>query len=74
MKQLGQRLMARELDCQIAEFQVRIAVMNGYIAIGIPIRDGRGMNPSGKRGSPLSNVFEQHSQLEHRALPTPYSV
>ena len=37
MKLLGQRLMARDCDRQVAEVQVRIAVMNGYTALGIPV-------------------------------------
>ena len=37
MKLLGQRLMARDCDRQVADAQVRIAVMNGYTALGIPV-------------------------------------
>ncbi|WP_226629936.1 IS5 family transposase, partial [Alloyangia pacifica] len=37
MKLLGQRLMARDFDRQLAEVQVRIAVMNGHTALGIPV-------------------------------------
>ncbi len=37
MKLLGQRQMARHCDRQMAEVQVRIAVLNGYTALGIPI-------------------------------------
>ena len=36
VKLLGQRLMARDFDRQVAEFQVRVAVMNGFTALGIP--------------------------------------
>ena len=42
MKLLGQRLMARDFDRQVAEVQVRIAVMNGYTALGIPITEAVG--------------------------------
>jgi hypothetical protein len=35
VKLLGQRLMARDFDRQVAELQVRIAVLNGYTALGI---------------------------------------
>ena len=35
-KLLGQRLMARDFDRQVAEFQVRVAVLNGCTALGIP--------------------------------------
>ncbi len=39
VKLLGQRLMARDFDRQVAEVQVRIAVMNGYTALGIPVTE-----------------------------------
>ncbi len=37
VKLLGQRLMARDFDRQVAEFQVRVAVLYGYTALGIPV-------------------------------------
>lgn len=37
MKLPGQRLIARDFDRQVAEFQVRVAVLNGYTALGIPV-------------------------------------
>lgn len=37
VKLLGQRLMARNFDRQVAEFQVRVAVLNCYTALGIPV-------------------------------------
>ena len=37
MKLLGQKLMARDFDRQTAELQVRIAILNRYTALGIPI-------------------------------------
>jgi hypothetical protein len=39
MKLLGQRLMARDFDRQVAEVQIRIAVKNGYTALGIPVTE-----------------------------------
>lgn len=33
IKLLGQSLMARDFDRQVAELQVRIAVLNGYTAL-----------------------------------------
>jgi hypothetical protein len=42
VKLLGQRLMARNFERQVAEVQVRIAVMNGYTAIGIPVTEAVG--------------------------------
>src|SRR5690606_19335960 len=38
----GQRLMARDFDRQAAELQVRIAVLNGYTALGIPVTEAVG--------------------------------
>jgi hypothetical protein len=37
VKLLGQRLKARDFDRQVAEFQVRVAVLNGFTALGIPV-------------------------------------
>lgn len=37
VKVLGQRLMARDCDRQVAEFQVRVAVLNGFTTLGIPV-------------------------------------
>ena len=36
VKLLGQRLAARDFDRQVAEFQIRVAVLNGFTALGIP--------------------------------------
>lgn len=37
MKLLGQKLMARDFDRQTAELQLRIAILNRYTALGIPV-------------------------------------
>ncbi|WP_235940300.1 IS5 family transposase, partial [Salipiger sp. PrR007] len=42
IKLLGQRLMARDFDRQVTELQVRIAVLNGYTALGIPVTEAVG--------------------------------
>ncbi len=39
VKPLGQLLMAREFDRQVAELQVRIAFLNGCTALGIPVTE-----------------------------------
>lgn len=39
IKLLGQSLMARDFDRQVAEIQVRIAVLNRYTALGIPVTE-----------------------------------
>ncbi|AGI66466.1 hypothetical protein OAN307_c07410 [Octadecabacter antarcticus 307] len=36
MKLLGQRLAARDFDRQVAEIQIRAAILNGFTALGIP--------------------------------------
>lgn len=36
MKPLGQRLAARDFDRQVAEVQIRAAILNGFIAPYIP--------------------------------------
>jgi len=41
-KLLGQRLMARDFDRQVAELQVRVAVLNGFKALGIPVTKAAG--------------------------------
>jgi len=42
MKLMGQSLMARDFDRQVAEIQIRIAVLNRYTAIGIPVTEAVG--------------------------------
>jgi len=39
VKLLGQRLMARDFDRQVGEIQIRIAVLNGYTALGMPVTE-----------------------------------
>ncbi len=36
VKRLGQRLAAKHFERQVAEFQIRVAVMNGFTVLGIP--------------------------------------
>jgi len=38
-KLLGQRLSARDFDRQVAEFQNRVAVLNGFTSLGTPITE-----------------------------------
>ena len=42
IKLLGQRHMARNFDQQVTEVQVRIAIMNGYTRLGIPVTEAVG--------------------------------
>ena len=39
LKLLGQRLTARDFDRQVAELQIRVAVLNGFTALGIPVTE-----------------------------------
>jgi len=39
---LGQRFSARDFDRQVAEFQVRVAVLNAFTALGIPVTEVAG--------------------------------
>jgi hypothetical protein len=41
VKLLGQRLSARDFERQVAEFQVRVAVLNGFTALGASIEEAR---------------------------------
>lgn len=42
LKLPGHRLSARDFDRQVAEFQVRVAVLNGFTALGTPITEVTG--------------------------------
>ena len=42
IKLLGQRLTARDFDRQVAEFQVRVTILNAFIALGTPITEAAG--------------------------------
>jgi hypothetical protein len=42
VKLLGKRPMARDFGRQVAEFQVRVAVLNGFTALGTPIPEAVG--------------------------------
>lgn len=42
LKLLGQSLMARDFDRQVAELQIRAAVLNGDTALGIPVTEPAG--------------------------------
>jgi len=36
---LGQRLAARDFGRQVAEFRIRVAISNGFTALGIPLTE-----------------------------------
>ena len=39
VKLLGQSPMARDVDRQVAEIQIRVAVLNTYTALGVPVTE-----------------------------------
>ena len=39
VKLLGQRPTARDFDRQVTEFQVRVAGLNGFTALGLPVTE-----------------------------------
>ena len=41
-KLLGQRLTARDFNRKVAEFQIHVAVLNGFAAPGIPVTEVAG--------------------------------
>lgn len=42
VKLLGRRLVTRDFDRQVAEFQIRVAVLSGLTALGIPVNEAVG--------------------------------
>jgi hypothetical protein len=42
IKLLGQRLSDSEFDRQVVEFQVRVTILNGFSALGIPVTEATG--------------------------------
>lgn len=42
LKLMGQGLMARDFNRQVAEIQVRIATLNRFTALGIPVTESVG--------------------------------
>lgn len=42
LESVGQRLSARDFDLQVAKFQMRVAVLNGFTALGIPVTETEG--------------------------------
>lgn len=48
VKLLGQRLSARDFDRQVAKFQVRVAILNGFTALGTPSQRSQDRSVRGK--------------------------
>ena len=58
LKLLGQRLSARDFEPQVAEFQIRVAVMNGFTALGIPVTEAVRWVCPGKGDGRVAKVVE----------------
>ena len=58
-KLLGERVMARDLDRQVAELQVRAAILNRFTRLGT--------NPPKLRNGDLSARFLRHGFVGFRA-------
>ena len=71
----GQRVMAQDFDRQVAEFQVRVAVLNGFTAPGIPFRRSWVKSVRGEGKSARQLICATWSQarpnLPHPAQPSP---
>jgi hypothetical protein len=39
VKRLGQRLTVRNIDRQVAEVQLRVAVLNDFTTLGLPVTE-----------------------------------
>ncbi len=61
MKLFGQRLMARDFERQVAKLPVRVAVLNGSTALGIPFTKVEG------RACPRLQEVLQSANLCNRA-------
>ncbi len=63
VKLMGQSLMARDFERQVAEVQIRIAVLNRYTALGIPVTEPVGeirmRKGEARLSSDLCNKAEQ---------------
>jgi|GEM_PF-6477937 len=66
----GQRLSLREFDRQVAEFEVRVAVLNGFTALGTPITEAARQVCPGKGETRLSpEVCNRANAARHRLRP-----
>jgi hypothetical protein len=66
VKLLGQSLMARDFDRQVAELQIRAAVLNGYTALGIPVTEPVGQARLGKGEVRPSPSFRNKAAVRNR--------
>lgn len=71
VKLLGQCLSARNFDRQVAQFQVRVAVLNGFTALGTPITEvaPQVCPGNGERRSEADLCNRDRVALRGRAFP-----
>ena len=67
LKLLGQPLMARDFDRQVAEFQIRTAVLNGFTALGKPVTEAVGYVCPGKGQSGRQPICARESTGDGKA-------
>ena len=62
--------MARDFDRQVAEIQIRIPVLNGFTALGIPVTEAVGLVRPGKGAlRPLPALRNRAGHDHRKALP-----
>jgi len=72
VKWLGQRLAARDFDRQVAELQVRVAVLNGFTALGTPITEIVGyVRPGMGEPRPSPDLCNRAYQMEKVIMTNP---
>ncbi len=67
LKLLGQYLAARDFDRRVPQLRIRVAVLNGDTALGMPVTEA-GNGSAGKKGSSGLQRFVQQSH------PTPQTA
>jgi hypothetical protein len=61
-KLLGERVMAREFDRQVAELQIRAVILNRFVALGNPETQRIAQTPTIKEEMLTPNPFAQRSR------------
>jgi Transposase DDE domain len=64
VKLMGERVMAQSFDRQVAELQVRAAILNCFTQLGTHRDGAHGINPSGVRGRTPRTRFLQQSRCK----------
>ena len=72
IKLLGQRLMTRDFDRQVAEFHVCIAVLNGFTSLGIPSLKPRDRSVR-EKGNPVHHLIYATEPMVDRSSASPSS-